>query len=330
MEFEHTIKSVADLSQKLQIFGVDMAVIKELPKNANDKNQIYLASSFTSLHSIFDLKIAERGVSTSEKTSANTGSKIPEAVFSSFEWLRADGSRVHAKNAKVIVYTQYPEARLSGLQSVENTIPQCLLVSFTKSNPDSKRLLILGRLPGGACLAIICLNSPDEFISEIRGLPGFGGSRICKHLVVRQNFIERLMSQLAGIVGRPLKGSRLDKSGQTLPFNASQVCGYTLEHALGIVPNSDRDGDLYGIELKTHTQSKVSLFTPEPDFGLYATDWEKFMLTYGYPTEGGNEYRLTGIHKANERCSKSGLTLKVREYRTNPSSEWIRDELAPV
>lgn len=328
--FEHQVGSVSEIRDKLQQLGADLAVLKVLPKNANDKNQVYFASSFTSLYNIFDLKLAERGASTSHKSTAKPGSHIPEAVFTSFEWLKADGSRIKAKNVKVIVYTQYPEARLSGFLSVENTMPHSLSIAFTKANPESKRVLVLGRLPSGACLAMICLDPSEAFLAEVNALAGLEGSRVCKLLSIQQTYSEQLLSQLAEIVSRPLKGCRLDKFGRTLPFTGTQVCGYTLEHALGIIPNSNQDGDLYGIELKTHTQLKTTLFTPEPDFGLYAESFEEFMRTYGYTTEGGSEYRVTGIHRANVRCKRTGLTLKVQEYHVaepgNSKSDWVRDE----
>ena len=328
--FEHINGSLTTVRETLQKLGADLAVLKVLPKNANDKNQVRFASSFTSLCNTFDLTLAERGASTSHKSAATPGRHIPEAVFSSFEWLKADGSRVRAKNVKVIVYTQYPEARLSGFLTVENTMPHSLSVAFTKANPDRKRVLVLGRLPGGACLAMVWIDPAEGFLAEINALAGLEGSRVCKLLDIAQNYSEMLLSQLAGIVAQPHKGCRLDKYRQTLPFTGTQVCGYTLEHALGIIPNSGKEGDLYGIELKTHTQPKTTLFTPEPDFGLYAENFENFMRTYGYETDGGKEIRVTGIHRANVRCSKSGLTLRVQEYHVaNPSdskSDWLRDD----
>lgn len=328
--FEHTNVSMASLRDSLQKCGADLAVIKVLPKNANDKNQVYFANSFTSLYNIFDLELAERGASTSRKSTAKPGSYIPEAIFSSFEWLRPDGSRVRAKNVKVVVYTQYPEARLSGFLSVENTMPHSLSASYIRNNPECKRVLVLGRLPGGSCLAMICIDPSDSFLTDINSLANIQGSRVCKLLSIQQEYTTKLLSQLASVVARPLKGCRLDKNGRTLPFTGTQVCGYTLEHALGISPNSSKDGDLYGIELKTHTRPKSTLFTPEPDFGLYTENFECFMRTYGYETKGGKEFRVTGIHRANIRCSRSGLTLKVQEYRIadpfDSKSDWLRDD----
>lgn len=330
-DFEHTASSVAEIASSLKAIGIDKAVLKILPRNANDKNQVYFASNYTSLHTIFDLEIDERGASSSlTKNSSKPGTAIPEAVFTDFHWVKPDGSQVRAKNVKAIVYTQYPEARLSGFQTIQNTMPQSLSVAFTKQFPDRKRLLVLGHLPGGKCAALIYLDVSNALEQEIKTLVGFEGSKVCKLLSIEQGYSERLFGELAAVVGQSLKGCRLDVYGKTLPFTGTQVCGYTLEHALGIVPNAGMDGDRYGIELKTHTQVKVTLFTPEPDFGLYAESFEGFMQRYGY--KSGDEVRVTGIHRAGARCSKTGLTLRVREYRSieveqgdGKKLDWERD-----
>lgn len=323
-DYEHQATAIAEIQEKLRFLGADKAVLKMLPRNANDKNQIYFASSFTSLYKTFDLTLHERGQTSSTKETSKPGSNIPEAVFNDFSWLKADGTKVAAKNVKAIVYTQYPEARLSGLEAVDNTMPQSLSITYTKAHPESKRLLVLAHLPGGACVGLVYLGVSDALLAEILSLPSFAGSKVCKLLSITQNYSAQLFAQLAQLVSKSHKGCRLNAKGETIPFTGTQVCGYTLEHALGIVPNSDKDGDLYGIELKTHTQVKVTLFTPEPDFGVYADSFETFMRTYGYSNDGGNEFRVTGVHRANIRCEKSGLTLRVREYRVN-NGEWIKD-----
>lgn len=332
-DFEHYASSLSEIEKILRAHGVDRALLKMLPKNANDKNQVYWANNFSSLYNNFDLTLADRGASTSlTKDKSTPGTYIPEAVFNSFAWMKRDGSRVKAKSVKVIVYTQYPEARLSGFLTVENTMPQSLAVEFTKKNPESNRMLVLARLPGGACLGFVFLGVESALAAEVTNLPGLEGSKVCKILNLDLGLSEKLFAQLAKIVSLPLKGCKLDVFGNTLPFSGTQVCGYTLEHALGIVPNSDKDGDLYGIELKTHTQVKVTLFTPEPDFGLYAEGFEKFMRKYGYEKDGEDgvkEWRVTGVHKAGKRSAKSGLTLQVREYhvadKEDSKSDWVRD-----
>lgn len=316
-EFEHNPSSMHELSALLGNIGADVAFLKVLPKNANDKNQIYIASDFGVIFDLFDVTLSERGESTSEtKDRSAPGKRIPEAVFNDFAWLRRDRTEVKARRVKAIIYTQYPEARLSGLQTIDGSMPPSLSVNFTKLNPDAKRLLVLARLARGKCVGLVCVDMSPGFEAEIKELPGFERAPACKRLTIEQNRSAELAARLASVVGRQLRGCRLDAFGQTLPFSGTQVCGYTLEHALGIVPNSNKDGDLFGIELKTHTKPKVTLFTPEPDGGVYAKDFTTFMKTYGYLDADG-DYRVTGLHRANEVCSKSGLTLQVRECRQN-------------
>ncbi len=320
-DFEHNIQAVYELKALLSSIGADVAFLKVLPKNANDKNQIYVASDFGVIFDLFDVTLSERGESTSEtKDRSAPGKRIPEAVFNDFVWLKRDRSELKARRLKAIIYTQYPEARLSGLQAIDGSMPPSLSVNFTKLYPDVKRLLVLARLPRGKCVGFVCVDLTKDFEAELKKLPGFERAPACKRLVIEQNRSADLEARLAMVVGQQLRGCRLDAFGQTLPFSGTQVCGYTLEHALGIVPNSNKDGDLFGIELKTHTKPKVTLFTPEPDGGMYAEDFSRFMKTYGYK-DANDDYRVTGLHRANEICSKSGLTLQVRECRLDANGE---------
>ena len=316
--YEHSFRTVEELKSVLSSVGAERGLIKVLPKNANDKNQIYMASDFGVLFDDFDLTISERGESFSmTKDRSAPGKRIPEAVFNDFAWRRSDGVLVPAKRVKAIIYTQYPEARISGLQATDGSMPASLSVGYTKEHGDAKRVLVLARLPLGKCVGIVCTDIGEEFAAGIAALPGMPRAAACKRLQLDTGNRQRLETELAAVLGRPLRGCRLDAYGQTLPFSGTQVCGYTLEHALGIVPNSNSDGDLYGIELKTHTQSKVTLFTPEPDGGLYTADFTAFMKTYGYRDADG-DYRVTGIHRADEPCGKSGLTLRIREQHPAP------------
>ncbi|MFS2018211.1 MvaI/BcnI family restriction endonuclease [Massilia sp. CT11-108] len=317
-QYEYTFQNIEELNGLLASIGAERALLKVLPKNANDKNQIYIAADFGVLFDDFDLTLSERGESTSlTKDRSAPGKRIPEAVFNDFAWLRCDGTLVPAKRVKAIIYTQYPEARLSGLQAADGSMPVSLSVAYTKQYGDAKRVLVLARLPLGRCVGIVCVGLTPAFAASVAALPGMPRASACKRLQLNTGSRYMLEMKLAGVLGRRLRGCRLDAYGQTLPFSGTQVCGYTLEHALGIIPNSNKDGDLYGIELKTHTQLKVTLFTPEPDGGLYAADFSAFMKTYGYRDADG-DYRVTGIHRANEQCGKSGLTLRIRELHPGP------------
>ncbi|MDN7899121.1 MvaI/BcnI family restriction endonuclease [Burkholderia cepacia] len=326
-DLEHTATSLSEITEILRRVNADTALLKILPKNANDKNQIYIASDFGILYDLFDMTLSERGESTSTKDNPPRAQRIPEATFGDFAWVSRGGELIPARRAKAIIYPQYPEARLSGFQTVENTMPPCLSVSFTKTIEDRKRLLVLGRTAKGACRAMVYLDISIDLENEIKALPSFERSKVCRRLSIDLGNTQKLEKLLSAIVGRRLPGCRLNTTGQTLPFTGTQVCGYTLEHALSIIPNASKNGDLFGIELKTHTQLKVTLFTPEPDLGLYARDFAGFMTKYGY-LDGEGNYRVTGIHKANVRSVKSGLTLKLREYRLE-DDHWVSGPYNP-
>ncbi|MEQ7873999.1 MvaI/BcnI family restriction endonuclease [Sphingomonas sp. ASV193] len=319
MTFEISPAHLTELADLLARSGVTEAVIKHLRRNHNDKNQIYSGSDFSPLYPMFDVSFATRGPSTSgKKGGGSKGKFIPEATFKSFAWLKADGSEVAARDVKMIIYSQYPETRLSGFRSVENSMPETLSIDFTKAHPEIERFLVLGRRGAGEVLGVVVAQAPASFGDEVEALPSAPGSRTWKHLRLRSTAPERLLALLARVAGRTLPGSRLDASRRTLPFNGTQVCGYTLEHALGIIPNSSKDGDFEGIELKTHTQKKVTLFTPEPDMGVYAADFARFMTDFGYPDGQGNQ-RLTGIHRVGVRCDKSKLTLRIMNHERGTS-----------
>jgi hypothetical protein len=319
MQFEHAPDTLEQLGAILSKHGVHEALIKRLSQNHNDKNQIYSGSDFAPLYPMFDMEFSLRGPSSSQKKGGkSSGQQIPEAVFRNFVWLDAGGREIPASGVRMIIYAQYPETRLSGFRTTENTMPETMSVAFTKENPGAVRYLVLGRRGSGEAVAIMVTGPSKTFMEEVDRLPGATGSRVWKHLRLRATAPERLLAMLAVASGRSLPGCRLNASGQTLPFNGTQVCGYTLEHALGIVPNSDKNGDFEGIELKTHTQSKVTLFTPEPDMGAYADSFARFMTTYGY-RDGNGHYRLTGVHRVGVRCDKSGLTLRVMNHERGAS-----------
>jgi hypothetical protein len=329
-EFEHDYKNISDIKSVLNEIGATMAVLKMLPKNANDKNQVYIASDLNILHPTFALTFQERGQSESiTKRQSDPNKVIPEAVFDNFYWLTKDKKQVQAKGVKAILYAQYPEARLSGFQTIENSMPRSMSVEYTKQTDAPKRLLILAQLPGGTAVGLMLVAPSESLTTEVSELPSFNGSRVCKKLIIEQDGSTKLATILKDIIGKTFDGCRYDKHGNTIPFRGTQVCGYTLEHACEIIPNSNKNGDIFGIELKTHTQKKVTLFTPEPDFGDYRDDYPLFMKTNGYKDAQGN-WRLTGVHKAGILSKKSGLTLKVRAKKYVKSSKlWIETDYDP-
>ncbi|ENO1233313.1 MvaI/BcnI restriction endonuclease family protein [Vibrio alginolyticus] len=299
----------------LRPHNCQLALIKELPKNANDKNQVYYHSDASLLNSIFDLRFSDRGESTSiTKRASEPGKAIPQAIFHRFSWLSTDGILHPAKECKAIVYAQYPEARLSGFVTEKGEMPRSMSVEYIKRDDRLPRYLILGSTLSGHAVAIMAVDPGEVLVKEFRALSSYYGSKVCKSITIQPNGdsgsvkLEKVLRD--NVASKTLLGCRFDKNGITIPFTGTQVHGYTLEHACGIKPNAEKNGDIYGIELKCFTRKKLTLFTPEPDGGLYAESFADFMMKYGY--QKGEDYRLTGLHRAYVENEKTKLTLKIR------------------
>ncbi len=325
-EFTHTFNDINQLTKLLNEIGATLAVIKKLPKKANEKNQVRIASTMDLLHSLFSLTFYDRGQSSSiAKQHSDKDKNIVGAVFDDFRWLTVDHRFIRAPKVKAILYPQYPEVRLSAFKTEENTMPRAISSQYSGSENMCSRVLVLAQMPGGGATAIMIV-APNKILSQqIDDLSSFNGSRkndVCKKLLIKDNS-SKLASLLRNILGNTYDGCRNNKHGTKIPFTGSQVCGYTLEQLLDIIPNSNRDGDIFGIELKAYSQKKVTLFTPEPDFGLYADNYTQFMQKHGYPDVDGN-LRFTGIHKANKQHAKSKLKLKIiaKQY-VHEKKQWF-------
>ncbi|MYM63839.1 hypothetical protein GSF27_10730 [Pseudomaricurvus sp. HS19] len=306
------VSSLSELSAKLEKYGCDRILIKKLVKNNNDKNQVYFHHDASLLNSIFDLTFHNREPSTSKKKKGRIkGRSITEAIFNSYSWLSVDDELHQVPHCKGILYLQYPEVRLSGFSAESGLMPESMSVAFTKQYPDKHRYLAIGATPEGAAIAVILAEPSEDFHKGFDNLPYMENSKICKKYEIKKSDSSQKLKRLLQkrISGRDIKGCRLSTSGETLPFTGTQVHGYTLEHELGIATNASKDGDIFGIELKCFTSPKLTLFTPEPDGGLYAKNFPEFMCKYGYLK---NEvYRLSGLHRAGQVCEKSNLTLQV-------------------
>lgn len=308
------IERTDDVISSLKKHECTLVLIKKLARNNNDKNQIYFHHDTSILNSVFDLEFDERLASTSEKKKGTIfGKTIPQAIFKEFHWLSTNGHLEKTKECKAITYHQYPETRLSGFQTDKLRIPNSLSIEYTKNPEIFPRYLAIGATPQGIAIAMMIVNPGSIFDDEFKKLDGFQGSNICKHLEIDGELststskLKYLLSN--SVANKDLKGCRYDRNMKTVPFNSTQVHGYTLEHACGIKPNSDHDGDIYGIELKAFTRKKISLITTEANGGLYKESFSGFMQKYGYVKD--DDYRLTGIHRAYALNYKTGLTLKI-------------------
>lgn len=300
--------------------GVTEVLYKVLPRNANSKNQVYLASDFSQLG-----KIPSGEVVAHQSVSEKSGKQ--EAVFRSaldFHWLDRNGNPHLAPRAQLIFYPQYPEVRFSGfLQGCRN--PPTSLWTKDKRGQDPDRILLLGLGNGRKIIALtlppespaameILATSPHEAYGALNILPMLGQEE-------GNGFLE-LMRELCGIHRRSwVPSTRLDRSGELVPCNASNCNGNTLESLLGIRSNGYSLPDFRGWEVKARQVSNtekpgastVTLFTPEPNAGIYVNDGiEEFVRRYGYPDTRGRHDRLNfgGIHRAGKPPHhRTGLRL---------------------
>ena len=110
---------------------------------------------------------------------------------------------------------------------------------------------------------------------------------------------------------------RLNSSGNIQSYQAKNGGGYTLEALFGIIPNGIAAPDYKGWELKTLSNKRITLMTPEPDHGFYRDKGAKeFTLKYGHDSPGVIKY-FTGTHKADifNETSKMTLIIKGFDYK---------------
>lgn len=292
----------------LQDNGVAEVLYKILPRNANSKNQVYLAADFSQLGKIPTSEVTSH-LSVSRK---NGGA---EAVFRSaldFYWLDRDGRPSRAPNAKLIFYPQYPEVRFSGfLQGCRNA-PSTLWVK-EKRGEEPDRILVLG-IGDGRKVFGITLPPESPAAREIRATEPHDPYGVLHILPMPgqadDDGFRDLMQRLCAIHYRGwLPSTRLDANGVLVPCRSSNCNGNTLESLLGIRSNGYALPDFRGWEVKARNvpnadkpgASVVTLFTPEPTSGAYVDEaFRDFMHKYGYPDKNGRPDRLNfgGVYRA--------------------------------
>lgn len=302
--------------------GVTEVLYKVLPKNANSKNQVYLAKDFSHLG-----KIPSGEVTAHASTSEKNGKQ--KAVFRSsldFYWLNENGQPQHAPKAQLIFYPQFPEVRFSGfLQACKN--PPTSLWVKEKRGEVPGRILVLG-LGNGTRVFGITLPPESPAAKEIRAGEPHDAYGVLNILPMPgqdtgDGFLE-LMAELCRIHRCGwVPSTRLNRNGRLVPCNSSNCNGNTLESLLGIQSNGYSLPDFRGWEVKARQvpnadkpgSSVVTLFTPEPIAGYYgeygAAD---FIRRYGYADTKGREDRRNfgGIYKVGVSAhSRTGLRLAL-------------------
>jgi hypothetical protein len=293
--------------------GVTRAFFKSLSENDNSKNQIYLGGSFNVLQQLPFGGIREFPEGKNPNYKANVN----------FWWINDAGQYAKAPNAQLILYTRYPEVRLSGFLMNCPTAPgeymrAPRLEERSKNNEKDGRILIFGICPDNRIFGYLAKkNSPlaisifDKFHDEktgktIQDFPPGDLSPINN---------SGLIHKLHEIVSSGWHESiRLDARGNIKPYKARNGGGYTLEALFGIIPNGIAEPDYKGWELKSFSGTRITLMTPEPDKGYYHEKGAKeFTLKYGHDAENVIKY-FTGTHKVDVFNATSNMTLTIKGF----------------
>jgi hypothetical protein len=310
--------SLEQLRTMMRKNEVTLLLVKELAANDNAKNQLYLGGSMEVAN------IVPMGDIRAETTvSGNRSLKAPVPLF----WLQSDGSIAAAPNAQIILYPQYPEARLSGFLRGAINAPNHLL-----NNRAAGRFLFLGITSDQKIIG--WASGPDELLSkQYRSLKGLEQTGVFAILPLSERDVgtttgDQLLRELLRIHGLGWINSKaLNSDGQIKPCISSHCVGYTLEAELGVPRNGRSEPDYKGWEIKAGLVGKfgvsnskpVTLMTPEPTGGYYRSHGvESFIRKFGYEDKLGRLDRLNfgGIFRANERHPSTKLTLQLDGFDT--------------
>ena len=316
---------------------------KKLAPNDNSKNQPYMAADFSEIAFIPCGALIPSETSSMKKMSDRRRTKFTSSL--NLYWLSPDGRMYPAPNAKLSYYPQFPEVRLSGFLK-GCPVDMSLWMDPNKCGRSCGRVLIFGIRNDGVILSY--LATPDSRISkEIDDWDAVSVTSLLHRLILKDKQLtmfdqvsDKSASYIVGYSDKisseqalleelrriPCKGSiiskRLNKNGFEIPYKAKNGGGYTLESELGIIPNGIAEPDFLGWEIKQFgvkrfdliNSKPLTVMTPEPDGGMYASKGAKsFVLQYGY-TNGGDRFDFTGRHLSNQKCDKSGLTLIAKGF----------------
>jgi hypothetical protein len=319
MEFFPDLES---LRQSMSSLGVDRMYVKPLAENDNTKQQIYLGGSFDAVNTLPYNKLGQDG--TTFKAELD------------FRWLSANGQTEPAKDAKLILYPDYPEVRLSGFLRGCKIAPSQYLQPVKKSErkklgAGDGRYLILGITTAGTIYAH--LSTLDSALSKQVQAEIDSGKASKLNIFYELKFAEKdakdellvlLKSVHTGGSRPPVK--LVGVGVIPIKITSPHASGYTLEAALGIEPNGKAEPDFKGWEVKTFSGSRITVMTPEPDGGYYAVKGcEQFLRKYGITSAEDQKIRYTGQHVVDQVQIKHNMKLILDGYDaaknklTNPS-----------
>ena len=295
--------------------GCQTIFSKVLAANDNRKQQVYFGGDFQAINIIpFDTIAPDPDKPHIFKASLN------------FWWLSDDGSLHKARRAQLILYPQYPEVRFSGFLQGCSAAPSELMNEHLRM---AGRILFLGICPDGKIIGYIC-HPDSDLAREFAALGELPRSGVFLETGLDVTAVDErtlLIEKLKQIHQTGwIRSKKLGSNGETLPCEAPNCGGMTLEAELHIIPNSRSEPDYLGYEVKQYSVSNferinsgvLTLMTPEPTGGYYRNEGiEAFIRKYGYPdmtgtSDRGDRLNFGGVHKVGKyhRLTKLQIVLK--------------------
>lgn len=301
--------NVDQLLARFRDLGAERVFCKRMSENDNSKQQIYLGSDFEVL-SFFPY-----GQITAYTELKDPNFKAPLMFF----WVDSEiiDSATHTQ---LILYPAYPEVRLSGFLLGCKSAPSAHLQAVPKNLRRGRdgRVLVFGTTGDGRTLAHLAAEGTplaQELLAEFERAPPAGLFLELTLPIGSASNKARVLDALRQIhLSGFLSSRRRNIAGEVIDYKAPNGGGYTLEALLGITPNGDAEPDYLGWEIKAHSQSRITLLTPEPKGGFYAANGAKaFVMRYGHPLPNGSTY-FTGTHYVGKRCQATGLLLEIAGF----------------
>ncbi|MGP1308877.1 MAG: MvaI/BcnI family restriction endonuclease [Phycisphaerales bacterium] len=336
--FPAELLSLEQVQGVLYRAGCRRLYVKELAWNHDSKRQIYLTTDLSAFN-MFPNRVQYDppmpvGLTSTRKTRNMDQGRIFGHLR--FRWLTPDGASSTATDAKIIYYPQYPEVRLSGfLKGVTNVPSKYLREKSGEVYPN--RLLFLGVTGDDAVVALLAVGH-DNLRDQLRALAAYrvdAGLNAIPLLDPTEPTRLRMLRDLRAVHDKGwIAGKRLTGTG-AVPYNSPNAVGYTLEAELGVTPNGENAPDHLGWEVKGHTVTRfgsttnkaVTVFTPEPDRGLYRECGPlEFLRRWGYRDRLGTVDRVNfgGIHRVGRVTKLTGLCVKLPGF--DPA---LPDRMAP-
>lgn len=301
---------LAAVTAQMIDLGVRRLYVKPLAENDNSKNQIYLGGGDWA---VLNALPARRWL---DPVPVRRGFIVKAEL--DFAWIDGRGHALPVDAARLILYPQYPEIRLSGFLRGAPSAP-----SFVGQRLPG-RVLLLG-VTGDERILAFAAREDDPVTREVLARHRVKAAGALWELPLDDHRDERrrLLDALNRVHERGwLDPVRLGADGALFPCRGPNCGGMTLEAALGIPTNSRAEPDFAGYEVKQHQVASfdrpeagvLTLLTPEPTGGFYRSGGvEAFVRRFGAPDALGRVDRLNfgGIHRYGTRSARTGLTLRA-------------------